>query len=266
MMVGTNPAFLSLYINGVINIVPYRDYINFSERKITVSGQLPFHYRTSFTDKRYLLITMVLAGKLMKQVTSIWLYDYWNKIRNDRVAPKRVDINPSQIGPILPKTFIIEYREDHQYYYRIAGSAVCDYYGKELQGHCLTDQWQNIEDRYTVTNMFDSVRNRLCAGIIHFEVISHYDQKAQIEMLLLPILNDCGQVERILGCISSNDYKPWLGQLPIAKQRLLSTNLIWPQTNTEKDFSTAAVLRANQGRVVCVKKRYFRVIEGGKQG
>ncbi len=201
----------------------------------------------------------------MKQVTSIWLYDYWNKIRDSRSAPKRVDINPAQIGPILSKTFIVEYRDDHQYYYRIAGSTVCDYYGKELHACSLLEQWQNIEDRYTVLNMFDSVRNRLCAGILHFEVMSNYNQTAKIEMLILPIMNEHGQVERILGCISSNDYKPWLGHLPIKSQRLLSTNLVWPQTDIEEDFPAPNILKSSQGRVVCVKKRYFRVIEGGKQ-
>ncbi len=200
----------------------------------------------------------------MKQVTSIWLYDYWNKIRKEREAPKRVDINPAKIGPILPKTFIAEFRDDNQYYYRIAGSALCDYYGEELQSHPILEHWAKPEDQYTVMNMFDSVRNRLCVGVLNFEVFSKFNQKTQIEMLLLPVLNDHGKVERILGCLSSNLYTPWLGSFPIQRQRLVSTNLIWPKTTIENDFSKITPIRPSQGKVVCIKKRYFRVIEGGK--
>ncbi|MEQ1673140.1 MAG: PAS domain-containing protein, partial [Hyphomicrobium sp.] len=42
----------------------------------------------------------------MREAITQKLYTYWNDIRAGRLAPKRFEIEPSQIASMLPDTFI----------------------------------------------------------------------------------------------------------------------------------------------------------------
>ena len=44
----------------------------------------------------------------MKQRTIQTLYAYWNELRAGRIAPRRLEIEPSRISSILPETFMLE--------------------------------------------------------------------------------------------------------------------------------------------------------------
>ena len=54
----------------------------------------------------------------MKHKTSNILYSYWNKVRGDRVTPRRFEIEPAQIAAILPATFILERVDAERVYWR----------------------------------------------------------------------------------------------------------------------------------------------------
>ena len=44
----------------------------------------------------------------MKQDGSIALFQYWNRLRDGRPAPKRTEIEPADIKTLLADTFILE--------------------------------------------------------------------------------------------------------------------------------------------------------------
>ena len=54
----------------------------------------------------------------MQQKTTKVLYNYWNDVRDGRLAPRRFDIEPARISEVLPDTFMLE---------RIAKS-ICSYH------------------------------------------------------------------------------------------------------------------------------------------
>ncbi len=70
----------------------------------------------------------------MKQHTSQSLFQYWNDVRRNRLAPQRFDIEPSRISHILSETFILERGERDDFLFRLAGTRVCDQLGTELRG------------------------------------------------------------------------------------------------------------------------------------
>src|SRR4051812_13786849 len=45
---------------------------------------------------------------LMQQRTLQTLYGYWNEVRAGRLAPQRLEIEPSRIAGILSETFMLE--------------------------------------------------------------------------------------------------------------------------------------------------------------
>ena len=80
----------------------------------------------------------------MQQPTSRQLYAYWDRVRNGRVAPRRFEIEPAKIATILPETFIVEDAGMLGYRFRLAGTKICEHFGRELRGADLLDStpWQ----------------------------------------------------------------------------------------------------------------------------
>ncbi len=53
----------------------------------------------------------------------------------------RHEIEPAEIGPVLSDTYILEATDDRSYTYRLAGTRVCGYFGRELKGVNWLDGW-----------------------------------------------------------------------------------------------------------------------------
>ena len=70
----------------------------------------------------------------MKQDGSIALFQYWNRLRHGRPAPKRTEIEPADIKTLLADTFILERDTRGEAVFRLAGTRLCAVYGRELKG------------------------------------------------------------------------------------------------------------------------------------
>jgi hypothetical protein len=77
----------------------------------------------------------------MQQPTSRQLYAYWDRVRNGRVAPRRFEIEPAKIAALLPQTFIVENAGMLGYRFRLAGTKICEQFGRELRGADLLGLW-----------------------------------------------------------------------------------------------------------------------------
>ena len=75
------------------------------------------------------------------------LYGYWNALRAGRIAPRRLEIEPSRIGSILSETFMLERTDPATYHYRLAGTRLCEIFGFELRGTNLLDGWSEADRR-----------------------------------------------------------------------------------------------------------------------
>ncbi|MGF1605672.1 MAG: PAS domain-containing protein [Rhodothalassiaceae bacterium] len=77
--------------------------------------------------------------------------DYWLHLRGDRVAPRRADLRPADIKPILKWLFIFDRQweqETPRYRVRLQGTAVCDLCHGNYQGSYL--------DSFTSTECYAS--------------------------------------------------------------------------------------------------------------
>ena len=75
------------------------------------------------------------------QKTLQTLYGYWNEVRAGRLAPQRLEIEPSQIAGILSETFMLERIDAATYQYRLAGTRLCEMFGSELRGKNFLEGW-----------------------------------------------------------------------------------------------------------------------------
>ena len=100
----------------------------------------------------------------MKNPKSRALYHYWNGLRQGREVPCRKDIDPRQIKMLLPDIFILE-RFDHDHLvFRLAGTRICDFYGREFRAHNFLTLWRG-RDRFQMRDFLKDVLDKPAPGV-----------------------------------------------------------------------------------------------------
>jgi len=203
----------------------------------------------------------------MKQTASLWLYSYWNELRNGRKAPNRFEIEPVKIGPLLPETFILETDDTRSFRFRLAGTRICETYGYELKGLDFISFWKDRNDHEAIESLLHTIKEDGSAGLLEFTAFNDEGEACRFEILLLPLIHSGDCVNRIMGSLSPIDTPYWLGTSPLKSQSLDDLELIWPENNI--NFSRGrnnnlSILPSGEGRIVSANGRLFRVLDGGK--
>jgi hypothetical protein len=201
----------------------------------------------------------------MKHKSSQQLYEYWNRLRRDRIAPERSDIEPGDIRGVLGDTFILQANEENDVQFRLAGTRLCAAYGRELKGSDFLDLWTG-EDRDAMSTLIDSVRDQATACVVGVAGSTLDGNSLPMELLLLPLLHQGQSSLRLLGAFSSWSHPFWIGDKPIVSQKISSMRLIWP-TDTQTGLRKVAgepTLVAARGQDKVKVVRHLMVFDGGK--
>ena len=68
------------------------------------------------------------------------LYSYWLKRRGDRLMPRRADIEPGDIKPLLPNLFLSEFEtEPFRVRYRLIGTEIVNHARYDFTGRYLDE-------------------------------------------------------------------------------------------------------------------------------
>lgn len=162
----------------------------------------------------------------MKQDGSMALYQYWNRLRDGRAAPRRTEIEPSDIKSLLADTFILEKDARGEAVFRLAGTRLCAIYGRELKGFAFASLWQR-KDQSLLARLVNSAFLAKSVVVVAFDGISANGRRNLFELLLLPL---DGGVEnpRCLGSISTDDKPFWLGADPVTDGVIASVRVVDP--------------------------------------
>lgn len=199
----------------------------------------------------------------MRNIQSKTLYNYWNNLRGNRIAPDRREIEPSDIREILADTFILEIDQTYRSIsFRLAGTRLCSAYGRELKGYGFLGLWaeaSNMSVFQAVQGVYQN--SKPCA--LSFVAESEGERTVNYEMLLLPIQNGTSNSLRILGISSCTDMPSWIGSDPIINNRLKSCRYIEPHAiqspSLVPEFQDLTENEISQSRQV----RHLTVIDGG---
>jgi len=135
----------------------------------------------------------------MKHPKTRALYDYWNSIRDGRLAPFRSEIEPREIASLLDSTFILEAQSRDSVRFRLAGTRLCENFGMELRGMSALALWHG-ECRAKVRDVMHRVVSEPCIGHVTCTVENRGGFHYQAEFLYLPLRSDMGEMTRVLGC------------------------------------------------------------------
>ena len=191
----------------------------------------------------------------MQQPTSRQLYAYWDRVRNGRAAPRRFEIEPSKIAAILPETFIVEGADLLGYRFRLAGTRICEQFGRELRGADLLSLW-DAAGRDALSSLLRNVFEEAAVGYGRFRAYTGSDRQAGFELLLLPLIHTGNAINRILGAITAIEPPSWLGAEPLLRYEIVELNLHRPD-------GSPPFMAKGDAEIVSLVRRQFRVLSGG---
>ncbi len=194
----------------------------------------------------------------MQQQTSRQLYAYWDRVRNGRVAPRRFEIEPARIPGLLPETFIAEGAGLLGFRFRLAGTKICEYFGKELRGIDLLSLFGE-EDRSQLGTVLRAIFADGAVGHGLFRSFTASNREASFEFLLLPLIHTGETINRLLGGITPLEPPYWLGGEPLARHELAELHVHWPD-------GPPARAGHQKDDIVRLSPRRFRVLDGGLAG
>ncbi len=203
----------------------------------------------------------------MKAKTSQALYAYWNEVRQGRLAPRRFDIEPSRITPVLSETFILERLDAETYRYRLAGTRVCELLGTELRGTNFLEGWHG-EDSLSLARLLQTAAQQGGVVLLTFETFAFGQPAAVFECVLLPLLHTREKVERFLGGLTAVSIADPVPEERTTSRRLGHAEIIWPDGKPHAVVASLSrqspfLPHIRNARVVRSERRQFRVYEGG---
>jgi hypothetical protein len=163
----------------------------------------------------------------MKLNGSIALFQYWNRLRDGRPAPKRTEVEPADIKALLADTFILEKDTRGEAVFRLAGTRLCATYGRELKGFSFPSLWRE-KDQRLIARLVHGVFSQKSVVVFTYEGLSQNGRSVYFELLMLPL---DGGVEnpRCLGVITAAEKLFWLGADPIVDALVDAIRVIDPE-------------------------------------
>ena len=209
----------------------------------------------------------------MRHQGTLSLFQYWDRLRDGRPAPKRTEIEPADIKTLLADTFILEKDTRGEAVFRLAGTRLCAIFGRELKGFAFTSLWAQKDQRVTARLVHGALHQQSVV-VLGIEGISHSGRRNEFEMLVLPLEGGIDN-PRALGSLMPMEKPFWLGADPIVECRVETLRVLDPRL--EPMFlgnrpavpvpplapQQAALLRdRGLGRRI----RHLVVLEGGRDG
>jgi hypothetical protein len=163
----------------------------------------------------------------MKQRSPHTLYAYWNELRAGRLAPRRLEVEPSRIAGILSETFMLERVNARDYQYRLAGTRLCELFGAELRCNNFLTDWSDT-DQALLAHQLTLVCERGAVLALEIEAKASARHVLAFEAILLPLLHAGDTIGRIIGAMSLTSPTPMLGAERPLLRRLIKHEVIWP--------------------------------------
>ncbi len=202
------------------------------------------------------------------------LYAYWNEVRGDRLAPRRLEIQPARIGGFLIDTFILERADRGSFRFRLAGTRVAARFGADLRAQDFLSSWSE-GDRSLLDHHLAAITELGRAGLFTGEAVqadagrSGAPASVPFELLVLPLMHTGHSIDRLLCLLVPLDELHEQSNVPITGLKLHAAEAIWPNGAPDDpvsflDRQSPLHPHVRTARIVRQGRRQFRVYEGGR--
>ncbi len=129
------------------------------------------------------------------------LFEHWSALRHGNSVPNRSEIDPRVFPDALENTFIFERIAKGDFRARLAGMNLCDMMGMEVRGQSAASFMQSSE-RTHIQTVLEQILARPAIGELGLAGRDLSGREYAVNMILLPLRSDMGEVNRVIGCIS----------------------------------------------------------------
>lgn len=161
----------------------------------------------------------------MRHSRSKLLYDYWASLSEDDTPPFRHEIEPHRIKSVLPNAFILQFHDPDHIVFRLAGTHICELYGREFRDQNFLQLW-NDNARRSVRALINTVLHKGQPGIIEYTAETFDQTRIPAEILLLPLRDASGSNTRVLGCVVHKASQRFLGAKKIVSQEVIAVHIL----------------------------------------
>lgn len=166
------------------------------------------------------------------------LFDYWNALRDGRIAPNREDIEPGAIRGCLADTFVLAIDVDHGHPFRLAGTSICALFGRELKGSAFADLWTPPSGP-RLTDMLRTITENTAGVVAAATGANHEGDTLNLELTLLPLAGGGGELTRLLGGITPMTTPYWMGARPLDTLRLAGWRIMVERSTLQRRTSSS---------------------------
>ena len=153
------------------------------------------------------------------------LLDHWRWARGETLAPRKASIEPKEIKNHLAFAFLLKRETGDKFTFVLAGTGVCDLFGKELRGHSFVHLWAEQSRNAALTSLI-RVSN-LSVPTVALSVAETEDGRAMPgEILLLPYADDRGETTYILGHLQPLDPLSRLMGRKLVRMRMTANAIL----------------------------------------
>ena len=212
----------------------------------------------------------------MKHPTSRLLHAYWDRLRGERAAPERSEIEPGEIRNLLADSLILEIEPARrQAAVRLAGTRLCALFGRELRGAGFAELWGETtpETRPETTpeaaaapwRLVETVAVDTVGVVAGLQGLNRRAEAIELELLLLPLRHRGRTQARVLGALSPHCVPAWLGLHPIVHLEATSLRVLDPaSTQAMRETGLPLEMTAPANDPLPVRRGHLMVHEGGR--
>ncbi|GEP09511.1 PAS domain-containing protein [Methylobacterium gnaphalii] len=202
----------------------------------------------------------------MKHPTSRLLHAYWDRLRGERAAPERSEIEPGEIRNLLADSLILEIEpQRRQAAFRLAGTRLCALFGRELRGSAFSELWDRNGGDPTegAWRLVETVTMDTLGVVAGLRGLTAASEIIELELLLLPLRHRGRTQARVLGALSPHCVPAWLGLHPVKRLEVNSLRVLGPARVPEAaKLPTDIPMPANDP--LPVRRGHLLVHEGGR--
>ncbi|NUJ79136.1 PAS domain-containing protein [Methylocystis sp. FS] len=169
------------------------------------------------------------------------LYDYWGRLKGERAAPDRAEIDPVAIRHILPDIFIIEVDPERRLPLRLCGARVNALWQREQKGRLFLEWWRAQRQE----EVAEAIRGVIDAQTPLVAQARTALGASEFELLLLPLRHFSKSCSRVLGSLAPAQRLDWVGIRPVGRLDLVAARMLEDKLTdgSKEDWRRGAIAR-----------------------
>jgi hypothetical protein len=140
----------------------------------------------------------------MRQTATTKILSYWESLGGESATPAAASIDPRALKSHLPDLFIIERLDRAVFAFRLAGTRICQRFGRELRDHDFVRLFPAAQQGEILARLNGALQSGESL-VLKAEAATLDGKTTAAEIVLMPLTDAEGRVVRLLGAVLPED-------------------------------------------------------------